>query len=171
MVPVPDTTDQVPAPVEEVPVRVTRLLLAHTEVGPPGFTVGGAVMLKVRLSETAVHFPLPVVVMVSTTEVGAAASVAAEGVKVVAAEVEAAKVPVPAGADHCTPEATVKVPDTAKALLLAHTVPVAGPASTVGLGVMVRILVSVTGLQKLPDVRPVRVRVTVPVVMSAAEGV
>src|SRR5688572_18724546 len=98
MVPVPDTIDQVPAPVEEVPVRVTRLLLAQTEVGPPGFRVGGVVMLSVMLSATGVHFPLPVVVRVSTTEVGAAARVAAEGVKVVAAEVEEAKVPVPAGA-------------------------------------------------------------------------
>ena len=117
-------------------------------------------------SLTALQFPCEVEVKVSVTEPLAIST--AEGVYIVLSAVfPGLKLPVPPV--HCQAVATVPVPFKVTSGLLAQTV-WSAPASTVGAGVKVTVILSVTGLQ---DPFPVVVKYSfsVPAAISAAVGV
>ena len=65
-VPVPEVV-HVPLPVEEVPLRETTLLFAHTVASLPASTVGRGVKKTVTLSSSELHAPLFAEVNINVT--------------------------------------------------------------------------------------------------------
>ncbi len=86
-------------------------------------------------------------------------------------EVALANVPVPFEVDHVIPALLLALePAVMFTALLFEQVPTAVPAAAVGAVVMVNVLVDVA-LVQVPFAVAVKVRVTLPAVMSAALGV
>src|SRR6478609_3269092 len=71
-VPVPVLVHCTPPAIVEAPLMVMAEALAHLFLSIPAVTVGAGVMVITRLSVTALHKPLPVVIAVRVTVVGVA---------------------------------------------------------------------------------------------------
>ena len=124
-------------------------------------------MVTCIVSDTALHPPFPVVVRIRLTDPEAVS--AALGIYVALSAVPfGEKVPVPELV-HCPPEATNTDPFNDTFALFPQT-DWSMPALDDGGGVIVMTVVSLTALQvPLPD--EVRISVTLPETLSAAEGI
>src|SRR5690606_8074909 len=132
----------------------------------PAFAVGAGVMVHVTWSLTAEQRPLPTVARVRVT-LPAVRSAALGVYTALSVLLFGLYVPVPPL--HIPPEAPFTMPARVIAEALAHTVPFT-PASTVGAGVKVIVLLSDTWPQ-LPLPVVVSVRLKVPAASSAGVGV
>src|SRR5688572_22158803 len=131
-----------PVAMVKEPFRLAAPLLAQSVWSLPALAVGAAVIVKVTSSLTALQVPLPTVVSVRVT-VPAVRSAALGVYTAFRVALFGAYVPVPPL--HTAPVAPIWLPARVIAELFAQTVPF-GPASTVGAGVNVIVLLLDTGL-------------------------